>query len=963
MDEKIIEQNLIKQLTSLDWEILKLNSTTPEDKEQEMLKNIQLQLSKQYNHNFSEIEFKQIKDILYTGDLIFDKSRILRETIIVKLDDGRSLYVDLINKDTNNWCNNQYQILSQVYNKTHSNDIYDVILLINGIPIVHIELKKDSINLKDAFNQICRYNKNLYNNFKSNMLFKFVQLNVISNNQNTRYFANNEHWQMVYRNTFTWTDEKNNQIHKLHDFSNDLLAPCKLTSLINEMLPHSKRKVNIILKPFQYFAAKKTIDKIINSKENMYVYHATGTGKTLTAFRILTDLCKNKNVTYDYVILVLDRLDLAVQTVEEFNYFNSYNKDDGYKRTLNGNELVKELANQSSGTHSIITSIQQMNSVATNKMELTQLSHLKNKNVIYIIDECHRSTFGDQLINMQSIFNETRLIGFTGTPIFEVNKVSDRTTADIFGKCIHEFNMLASIQYEYILPLLMSYLKTKSQMDEIKKINKNTLNPPKKKDDIIINELEDIYDTLKWDENVVYRVIDMHGDKCIYNDVNKSYMFNAILAKPSIENACNTYQMMKQKVKEKNLNLKFAIVFSIDEELNSDNLPIYEEAVNDYNVMFNQTFDPKIQEHRNRYSKDVIQKMKDKEIDILIVVEMFLTGFDSDLCNTLYYDRSGKYHNLIQAFNRTTRICQNKEYVKHKDHGNIVCFKDIQTDVENALKLYNGENYEKCLQKPLSEFINDYNNEYNYFISKYPTPECINEIYEKPKKYDFCSNFSKFAPYQQKSIFYKLEGFEPTMSKDIYEQYLGQFRTVLSLLKETGGETTGSSTGDNKEKNYDFEEAVWLTYNVDVSMLLALSGKNQSEFIKTVNNSDFSDKKKAMLTEWIYSVEYQEFLNNDKINEKEYFQKYQNRRLSEDLLKFSIEENFNLDKLKETFDDICYNNIIEKTKEGLMIYNTALVKALSIDDNLSIMSLNSKKKHLKEKITELSNLYKENNFI
>lgn len=905
MLEKQIEQNFINHLYNLGWETFKLNSTNIKDKEQEMFQNIKFQLSKQYNHNFSDTEFKQIKDAIIQGDNIYQKSKIFRETIIVKLDNEETMFVDLINKETNNWCKNQYQILSQVHNKSENLDIYDVILLVNGIPFVHIELKNPGVAIKEAFNQIKRYNTNLLGN-SSNKLFQFIQLNVISNNENTKYFANNDSYNLFYKDCFVFTDEKNNQINKLNDFTNEILDPCKLTSLINEMLPYSHKdhQRNIILKPFQYHAMKKAVKYIIEKTTNMYIYHATGTGKTLTSYRLFCDLAKNKAVQYDYVVLLVDRKSLGDQTVEEFNYFNNYEVDtNDIYRTNDGKKLLSEFMKNDGSKKAIITTIQQMSSIASEKKK--ELRHLKDKKVIYIIDECHRSTFGSQLIDIKMLWSENRLIGFTGTPIYEKNQIKKQTTADFFGECIHTFGMLESIQYNYILPLKISYFKTRHQMENSKKCKSGEYIS-------VEEEFKNIYDSYQWDEYVIDRILEVYDDKCVFNKQLNQYMFNSIIAKSTIENACNTYKLLKEKSISLDKKLKIALVFSQDEATPEfDSLPYIQESINEFNLEYNEKIDYKSSVGREKYVRLVKDKFKKKEIDVLIVVEMFLTGYDAPCCNTLFYDRSDKYHNLIQAFNRTTRTLYGK------DRGNIVCFKDIQEDVENALRLYNGDNFDKCLKQSLEDFKKSYNLEYNYFIGKYPNIEMVDQLYEIGKKREFCKAFATLSAVQSQSVFYKAEGFDKLMDDDTYQLYLGKYKNFYVDIKEQNGDGSNHNGKDEADLN-EHSHALWLTYNVDVSMLLLMSGKNKGEFANIVkSNNVYSKEKKEMLLDWLNSPEYLEYKNSENSSAREQFEIYKNKRLMSELKEISKQDNFNLEKLT----DAIYNNQylgLDKTTEILI---------------------------------------------
>jgi len=655
--EAALEECLIKKLVEGGYQRVKIDDV------EDLKRNFKAQLEKFNKITLEDSEFSQILTFL-EGGTVFDKAKKLRDMYELKRDDG-TVYIRFFNKK--DWCKNLFQVTNQITMEGTYKNRYDVTILINGLPLVQIELKKRGIELKKAFNQINRYQ---YHSFSG--LFKYVQIFVISNGVNTKYYANNRN--LSYRYTFYWKDKDNSNISNLEEFSETFLERCHLSKMIAKYIVlNETEKALMVLRAYQYYAVEAILDKALNSKQNGYVWHTTGSGKTLTSFKVSQLLTENENI--DKVIFVVDRKDLDYQTTREFNSFSKESVD----RTNNTNSLVKQLKGPNK---LIITTIQKLTR-AIDRHE-KRLDDVKNKNIILMFDECHRSQFGEMHRKITGFFNNLQYFGFTGTPIFAVNANKKRTTRDIFGDRLHSYLIKDAIKDQNVLGFCVEYLGTYK--------NKATIDI--EVEDIDRKEVMEAYTRL---EKIVDYIIANHKRKT-YNQE-----FNSIFAVSSVNVLKKYYDLFKSK----DHDLKIATIFSYDdnEEIQGDkhSRDRLEEYIKDYNELFGTNFST---DTFDQYYVDVAKRAKDKQIDILLVVNMFLTGFDNKFLNTLYVDKNLKYHTLIQAYSRTNRILNEK-----KKQGNIVCFRNLKKFTDQAIQLYSDEDAaEIILMKPYDEYVNDFNN-------------------------------------------------------------------------------------------------------------------------------------------------------------------------------------------------------------------------------------------------------------
>ena len=433
--EYILEEKLVAQLQELGHKKVIIKN------EEDLIKNLKIQLEIHNKKKFSEKEFEKILNHLAKGN-VFEKAKILRDKFQYLKDDGNPEWIEFINQD--HWCQNQFQVTHQVTQEGDYKNRYDVTLLINGLPLVQIELKRRGLEMKEAFNQVNRYQKHSFGSGKG--LFNYVQLFIISNGVNSKYYSNNSH--QSFKQTFFWSDEENNNIKQLDDFTQAFLEPCQVAKMITKYIVLNQTyKILMVLRPYQYYAVERIVDKVRNTNNNGFIWHTTGSGKTLTSFKASQIIKEIPEV--EKVVFVVDRKDLDYQTQKEFDAFEKGSVD----ATENTKHLVKQL---SDNTKLIVTTLQKLNTAITKEKHGNKINQLRNKKVVFIFDECHRSQFGETHQNIKKYFQKAQMIGFTGTPISEVNSIGrvegqPATTNRLFGDCLHKYVITDAIKDENVL--------------------------------------------------------------------------------------------------------------------------------------------------------------------------------------------------------------------------------------------------------------------------------------------------------------------------------------------------------------------------------------------------------------------------------------------------------------------------------------------------------------------------------
>lgn len=951
--EQILEDNLVKQLTKLGYDRVTIKN------EAELLDNLKNQLEKHNDTTFSQEEFSQILNHLNKGN-VFERSKILRDKMPLRREDNSTFYVEFLNQEE--WCKNEYQVTNQVEMIGKYKNRYDVTLLINGLPLVQLELKRRGLELKEAFNQINRYQRHSF--WASNGLFSYVQLFVISNGVNTKYFANN--YGSGFKQTFYWADEDNNLITNLDEFADAFLEKCQLSKMICKYIVlHECDKMLMILRPYQYFAVENLIQRVKNSHKNGYIWHTTGSGKTLTSFKSAQLLMEIPKVYK--IVFVVDRSDLDWQTTKEFNHFS----DGSVDGTDNTKNLVKQLAND---TKLIVTTIQKLNTAIHKTKYLNQIEYLKDKRVIFIFDECHRSQFGETHKRIKNFFNKAQMFGFTGTPIFadnaSKNDLGKRTTKDLFDECLHKYVITNAIKDENVLKFSVEYwgkLKRKDGSlidEEVKGID--------------IKEFFEHEDRIN---QVTNWIIKNHDKK-----THDKY-FSAMLCVSSVEALIKYYEMFKAKKLAGEHNLKIATIFTYganEDDKNSDGLisePDFdfvkdetkhkhsreklEEFIKDYNKTYQTKFSTDSKDFYNYY-RDIAKKMKNREkkdflekdrIDILLVVNMYLTGFDAKKLNTLYVDKNLKNHGLIQAFSRTNRILN-----EIKSQGNIVCFRNLKKATDDAISLFsNPEAKEEIIMEPYGDYLDKFNEAIEVLKDIAPTVDSVKDLVSEKEELSFVKAFRNLM--RLKNI---LQGFADFTFADLnieaqeFEDYKSKYLDIYDKVKKDEGETTSIIN------DVDFELELIQRDEVNVSYILELLANLYQDLqLNKGSNNEINKRKKDILG--ILGNEaklrskkdlIERFIeeNLPKISKKEdvksVFAKYWDQEKQKALAKIRDEENLVTGNLVPIIDDYFYSGI-EPTSQKI-------VDAIKEDKQPKILERKKVTQRIMTKIKEFIRTFEEN---
>ncbi len=701
--EAALEAGLIKTLQQMDYEYVQIAE------EDNLYANFKRQLEihnrkRLEEHGRTEFTAEEFEKILIylEGGTRFEKAKKLRDLYPLDTTNGQRIWVEFLNRQQ--WCQNEFQVSNQITVEGRKKCRYDVTILINGLPLVQIELKRRGVELKQAYNQIQRYHKTSFHG-----LFDYIQLFVISNGVNTRYFANNPN--SGYKFTFNWTDVQNHPFNEMDMFAAFFLEKCTLGKIIGKYIVlHEGDKCLMVLRPYQFYAVEKILDRVQNSNDNGYIWHTTGAGKTLTSFKAAQLVSELDDV--DKVMFVVDRHDLDTQTQSEYEAFEPGAVDS----TDNTDELVKRLQ---SNSKIIITTIQKLNAAVSKTWYSSKIEDIRHSRIVMIFDECHRSHFGDSHKKIMKFFDNAQIFGFTGTPIFTENAVDGHTTKEIFGNCLHKYLIKDAIADENVLGFLVEYYHGNEIVD-----NDNQ------------SRMEEIA-------------------KFIINNFNKSTFdgeFDALFAVQSVPMLIRYYKIFKSLKP----SIRIGAVFTYganssqdDDQTGMGTGQYVSESVgeadelqaimDDYNEMFGTAFTT---ENFRAYYDDINLRMKKKKadmkpLDLCLVVGMFLTGFDSKKLNTLYVDKNMEYHGLLQAFSRTNRVLNEK-----KRFGKIVCFRDLKSNVDKSIKLFsNSDNPEDIIRPPFEDVKKEYQRLAVDFLQKYPTPSSIDLLQSENDKKNFVLAF------------------------------------------------------------------------------------------------------------------------------------------------------------------------------------------------------------------------------
>ena len=804
--EQALENGLIATLQDMSYEYVELKEET------NLYANFKKQLEK---HNakelaavgkteFTDKEFERIC-IHLEGGTLFEKSKKLRDLFPLETEDGKRVWVEFL--DRNHWCQNEFQVSNQITVEGRKTCRYDVTILVNGLPLVQIELKKRGVELKQAYNQIQRYHKTSFHG-----LFDYIQIFVISNGVNTRYFANNPN--CGYKFTFNWTLKNNEAVNDLSTFAADFFDKCTLGKMISKYIVlHEGDKCLMVLRPYQYYAVEEILDRVQNTNKNGYIWHTTGAGKTLTSFKAAQLVSELDGI--DKVLFVVDRHDLDTQTQAEYEAFEPGAVD----ATEDTYELIKRF---NSDKKIILTTIQKLNTAVKKDYYSKRIESMRDKKVVMIFDECHRSHFGECHKNIVHFFRNLQIFGFTGTPIFAENAKQDLTTHDVFGECLHKYMIKDAIADENVLGFLVEYYNGKLDANEMS--------------DTRMKEIAEF----------------------ILNNFGKSTYggeFNALFAVQSVPMLLKYYKIFK----ELNPTIKIAAIFTyapnssqddaktgMNQGFETDNVASDElqEIMDDYNRNFGTAFTT---DNFQNYYDDINERMKKRKadqepIDLLLVVGMFLTGFDAKKLNTLYVDKNMEYHGLLQAFSRTNRVLNEK-----KRFGKILCFRDLKDNVDASIKLFSQGGIEAVTRPPFKEVKKQLNELSISFLEHYPTMASVDALKSEYDKKKFLLAFREIIKKRAEiQIYEDFSNDDPglVLSEQDYNDYRSKYldMTVGFIKPEEGNDgmlhdgQQEIQYGDQSIEDIDFCLELLHSDVVNVAYILSL--------ISNLNPSDEDYEKK-----------------------------------------------------------------------------------------------------------------------
>jgi len=938
--EADLEREFIKNLQNQGYEYLNIHN------EEELILNLKDKLEKLNNIIFSEKEWERFfkEKIANKNESIIEKTRTIQEDYIKSFtrDNGTLVNISLIDKK--NIHNNFLQVINQYEEENgNHNTRYDVSILVNGLPLIHIELKRRGVAIREAFNQINRYQRDSF--WAGSGLFEYVQIFVISNGTNTKYYSNTTRARHIKEMSFNrrkvkkssnsfeftsyWADANNKAITDLVDFTKTFFAKHTILNILTKYCIFDTSDTLLVMRPYQISATERILSKIQLANNYKwvgkidaggYIWHTTGSGKTLTSFK--TAQLASQLDYIDKVLFVVDRKDLDSQTQKEYDRFS--------KGSANGNTSTKILKAQLEDKYEnkskiIITTIQKLGHfIKQNKNH-----EVFKKNIVLIFDECHRSQFGELHLAIAKTFKNYFMFGFTGTPIFPKNsngssKTLFKTTEQTFGDKLHTYTIVNAINDGNVLPFRIDYINTIKEKENIQDKKVNAIDIEKAMSDP--NRIREI----------VSYVVDHFEQKTMRNkhyELKEQRLsgFNSIFAVSSIPVAKKYYLEFKKQLEEKNKNLTIATIFSYsaNEEENTDNLDdesfdtenldlssreFLEEAISDYNKKFGTNFDTS-SDGFQLYYEDLSKRTKNKEIDILIVVNMFLTGFDATTLNTLWVDKNLRMHGLIQAFSRTNRILNSI-----KTFGNIICFRDLQNETDEAIALFgNKEAGGIVLLKTYEEYYNGYEDDkgrekegYSQLIeelqNKFPIDEQI--IGEQNKK-EFIILFGNILKIKNiLSAFDKFAGNE-ILSEREYQDYQSIYIDLYEEIKKTKNTDKESI---NDDIIFEIELIKQVEINIDYILMKVAeyykSNKKDKEILidikKAIDSSIELRSKKELIEGFIDRVNSSKNITDD-------FKKFVREEKEKDLEKVIEEEKLKPEETKKFIDNSLRDGTLKTT--------------------------------------------------
>jgi type I restriction enzyme R subunit len=961
--EAELEREFISQLTSQGYEYISVHN------EAALIKNLRKQLEILNDFTFTDSEWNKFftECIANTNDGIVEKTRKIQDDHIqiLKREDGTTKNIYFLDKK--NIHNNRLQVINQYEEEGGEHATrYDVTILVNGLPLVHVELKRRGIAIREAFNQINRYQRDSF--WAASGLFDYVQIFVISNGTHTKYYSNttrnahikeqssgerqkNKKTSNSFEFTNYWADANNKIIPDLVDFTKTFFAKHTLLNILTKYCVFTSEDLLLVMRPYQIAAAERILSRIVVSTNYKkmgttaaggYVWHTTGSGKTLTSFK--TAQLASALPYIDKVLFVVDRKDLDYQTMKEYDRFE--------KGAANGNTSTRVLQRQledkdeKGNPHEykiIVTTIQKLDIfIRKNKQH-----DIYKKHVVMIFDECHRSQFGEMHQAITKSFKNYHIFGFTGTPIFAANASSSgnplfRTTEQTFGEKLHTYTIVDAINDGNVLPFRIDFINTIKMPDYLndKKVysidREKALADPQRISEIVSYVLEHFdqktkrnsYYTFsaKWEE------IDKKNPKNIIEkrETRRVAGFNSIFATASIPMAIRYYNEFKKQIAEKSHNLIIATIFSFsaneeepdgllpEEDFNMETLDqssrdFLESAIRDYNMTFNTNYDTSSDKFQNYY-KDISLRVKNREIDILIVVNMFLTGFDATTLNTLWVDKNLRQHGLIQAFSRTNRILNSV-----KTYGNIVCFRDLKEETDKAIALFGNKDAGGIvLLKTFEEYYNGYDDKGEYkpgytelietLTTKYPLGQAI--LGEEAEK-DFIRLYG--AILRLRNILTSFDDFEGNeiLSERDFQDYQSIY---IDLYQEYRKGTDADKETINDDIIFEIELVKQIEVNIDYILMLVAKYQQSNckdktiltTIDKAINSSIELRSKKELIERFIEQVNVSTKVDED-------WRKFLNERKEEDISAIIEEEKLKPQETRHFIDNAFRDGMLKTT--------------------------------------------------
>jgi type I restriction enzyme R subunit len=914
-----LENELISQLKQLGYA-----SVTLKD-ESQLLSNLKTQIERANGlAPLSETEWKQVISFLNTGT-VFERAKNLRDLFPVKFDDGSSKHIFFLSDDPSK---NIYQVTNQItidhrdYNGRTSR--FDVTLLVNGLPLVQIELKKRGMEIAEAFNQTQRYIREAY--WAGQGLFSFIQLFVISNGANTRYYSNGT---TGIEFAFPWADVHNKHINEIVDFADTFLNQQHLTQMLTQyMVLLETTKSLMVLRPYQIYAVQRIVEHVQNSNQNGYIWHTTGSGKTLTSFKASQIIMQMPDV--EKVLFVVDRNDLDTQTSREFNAFKAESVDS----TDNTSTLVKQLDQRHDKL--IVTTIQKLNRAISNDRYQEYINYLKDKKVVFIFDECHRSQFGDTHQNIKKFFGNAQMFGFTGTPIFEENSQSKAglklTTDYLFNQCLHQYVIVDAIRDRNVLQFQIDYRG--------KYTAKGMQNNLDYEDGVEGIDTQELYDNPQRLEMIARYIVDTHDTK------TKNREFTAMFCVSSVDTLTQYYELFEKVQAEKQQQdeaegrlfkpLTIATIFSYganEAVENNDQNGLIQEESTDAPNQINQSSRDKLDRYIANYNaqfgtnynsgdgfyayyRDIADRVKKKQIDILLVVNMFLTGFDSKPLNTLYVDKNLKYHGLIQAFSRTNRVYNDK-----KPFGNIISFRNLKRATDEALALFSNKEARKTVLVPsFDEIKQDYEQAVEKLLSITPDYQTVDDLVTEDQQLEFIKAFREVMRYNaQLQTFIEYDQDDTKLDKQHFANFASKYADLCRAIRKTTKKEKVSVLDD-----VDFQLDLLHSDRINVGYILTLlqmavnaetdeQRKKYEAQVHDLIGSDISLHNKQDLIQKFIEENMPKMINGQSVQTA--FAQFWDAEKEQAYQYFCEQENLKPEVLKQVLDNYEFNQRLPRKEE------------------------------------------------